>query len=337
MVNDYSSLILAKLQQCGLINSTDIANKGVRVSSNSRSHSLHFVYIGGERRYAVKSASRNHEVDPSRLNREALIYRLAAGLPGQPSFLPLCHLAEGATGLLVLNAIDGPSVHAYMQRAQPDIAMVCQALGQALGMAHRDLAPLSRSVPPAIPWILHLFIPGPAEFVWGHPHMRWLLEHLQNRWHWQSLLKQLRHQWRPQTLMHGDLKWDNSVLYRSAFGPKVCLIDWELAGWGDPAWDLACLVQELCTSLQQKEQNTLVNSIHILWSSYCAATRFSWQLLEKIRRRIYAHVAVRLLQAALEEVKSFGPSAECVQRTLHLANMLLMAPASTIRSLEVLA
>jgi hypothetical protein len=324
MLNDYSSLILARLQQCGLINSTDIANKGVRVSSNSRSHSLHFVYIGGERRYAVKSASRNHEVDPSRLNREALIYRLAAGLPGQPSFLPLCHLAEGATGLLVLNAIDGPSVHAYMQRAQPD-------------MAHRDLAPLSRSVPPAIPWILHLFIPGPAEFVWGHPHMRWLLEHLQNRWHWQSLLKQLRHQWRPQTLMHGDLKWDNSVLYRSAFGPKVCLIDWELAGWGDPAWDLACLVQELCTSLQQKEQNTLVNSIHILWSSYCAATRFSWQLLEKIRRRIYAHVAVRLLQAALEEVKSFGPSAECVQRTLHLANMLLMAPASTIRSLEVLA
>jgi tRNA A-37 threonylcarbamoyl transferase component Bud32 len=337
MVRASPSLILARLQQYELINIAEIEKEGVRVSIGSRSHSLHFVSIGGKRRFAVKSASRNHEVDPLRLNREALIYRLAAALPSQPAFLPLCHLAEGSTGLLILNAIDGPTVHTYMQRSQPDVGMVCHLLGQALGMAHRDLTPLSSSVPPAFPWILNLFIPGAAGFIWGHPYMRWLLEQLPNPWLWESHLMQVRHHWRAQTLMHGDLKWDNCVLYHSDVGPKACLIDWELAGWGDPAWDLACLIQEIYTSLQQNKEGTLANNIHILWTSYCVATRFSWQVLEKIRQRIYACVAARLLHAALEEVKSFGPSAVSVQHTLHLANILLMNPASTIHSLDVLA
>lgn len=334
-----SSLILARLQQLRLLDPTDIAERGVRVSNSSRSHSLHFISIGGARRFAVKSASRHPDVDPARLNREALIYRLATALPGQPPFLPRCHLAEGAKGLLVLKAIEGPTVHAYMQRrdAQPKTAMVCQALGQALGSAHQRFSPLSRSVPPGIPWTFHLFSPGPAEFVWGHPHMRWLLEHLENRWHWQNHLANIRHQWCTQTLMHGDLKWDNCVLFRSATGPMVCLIDWELAGWGDPAWDLACLVQELFAHHAHDDQELPATSIHLLWSSYCAATSLPWHSLEQLRRRIYAYVPVRMLQAALEEVRSFGPDEARVRRTLHLANTLLMVPATALPGLVALA
>lgn len=44
-------------------------------------------------------------------------------------------------------------------------------------------------------------------------------------------------------LIHGDVKLDN-VLVESA-GSRVVLVDWEMGGSGDPAWDLGALVGDL--------------------------------------------------------------------------------------------
>ena len=43
-------------------------------------------------------------------------------------------------------------------------------------------------------------------------------------------------------LVNHDLKWDNVVLTGPTQQPV--LVDWELAGLGDPAWDLGCLLAE---------------------------------------------------------------------------------------------
>ncbi|MGH2603794.1 MAG: phosphotransferase, partial [Dehalococcoidia bacterium] len=57
-------------------------------------------------------------------------------------------------------------------------------------------------------------------------------------------LRALRSGWQPRCLIHGDAKSDNIMLRpRSTSGaPDLRFIDWELAGWGDPAWDAGAVI-----------------------------------------------------------------------------------------------
>jgi hypothetical protein len=43
----------------------------------------------------------------------------------------------------------------------------------------------------------------------------------------------------PATFVHGDLQPKNVRIRPASSGPEVCVIDWEMAGWGNPAIDLA--------------------------------------------------------------------------------------------------
>lgn len=51
-------------------------------------------------------------------------------------------------------------------------------------------------------------------------------------------LSALRRSWEPRALVHGDLRDDNVLLTPEA----ACLVDWELAGLGDPYLDLGTVV-----------------------------------------------------------------------------------------------
>jgi aminoglycoside phosphotransferase (APT) family kinase protein len=51
----------------------------------------------------------------------------------------------------------------------------------------------------------------------------------------------LERAWTPRALLHGDVKFDNVL----ASDAGLLLVDWELAGRGEPAWDLAGVVDGL--------------------------------------------------------------------------------------------
>jgi len=61
-------------------------------------------------------------------------------------------------------------------------------------------------------------------------------------------LRSLRASWSPECLIHGDFKDDNIMVGLRAAGggsdqePELTFIDWELGGWGDPLWDVGCMV-----------------------------------------------------------------------------------------------
>lgn len=68
-------------------------------------------------------------------------------------------------------------------------------------------------------------------------------------------LEELYSSWRPQTLVHGDIKWDNIIISQREKGVggeegeghrnfKMNIVDWESASIGDPAWDVGSTFQE---------------------------------------------------------------------------------------------
>lgn len=54
----------------------------------------------------------------------------------------------------------------------------------------------------------------------------------------QDAMSALAEDWRDGHLIHADVKDDN--IFLTATG--AVLIDWETAGWGDPRWDLGCML-----------------------------------------------------------------------------------------------
>ena len=55
-------------------------------------------------------------------------------------------------------------------------------------------------------------------------------------------LRSLRSSWEADCLVHGDFKDDNVMVGGSAEEPSVTFVDWEMAGWGDPLWDVGTMV-----------------------------------------------------------------------------------------------
>ena len=53
-----------------------------------------------------------------------------------------------------------------------------------------------------------------------------------------------------QTLIHGDIKFDNIIIASSKKNTKsvnkILITDWEMATIGDPAWDIGSIFQDFC-------------------------------------------------------------------------------------------
>jgi hypothetical protein len=59
-----------------------------------------------------------------------------------------------------------------------------------------------------------------------------------------TLLDTLGDEWRFDSLIHGDLKWDNVLVFPAAAGKRdFRVVDWEMADFGDPAWDVGAVLQ----------------------------------------------------------------------------------------------
>src|SRR5260370_34423267 len=108
----------------------------------------------------------------------------------------------------------------------------------------------------------------------------------------QPMLSALRPLWRYDSLIHGDMKWDNCLVSsRDGVELNLTIVDWELADIGDGAWDVATIFKEyLVTAILNASsrqaaaaQNqpaplpqtieTLQPSIRAFWKAYVSALR----------------------------------------------------------------
>jgi ribosomal peptide maturation radical SAM protein 1 len=80
-----------------------------------------------------------------------------------------------------------------------------------------------------------------------------------------AALTEMQHAWAPSTLLHGDFKPDN-ILVRHGPG-SVRLIDWELCGMGDPAYDLGQALGGLVSTWIESAASTEARSLSELFAS----------------------------------------------------------------------
>lgn len=182
------------------------------------------------------------------LQKEAAFYAFLDGDPALApirALLPRFHAYDPDRHMLILELVGGAEdVNALHRRRGEFPTDVAARIGQALASYHdvarreivgrTNVAIFTRQTP----WILsfHQFgrpMPGVSDAN-GQ-----LISILQSYPEFALTLDQLRSTWRYETLIHGDMKFDNCLVTPDT----LHVVDWEIADIGDAAWDVGAIFQ----------------------------------------------------------------------------------------------
>lgn len=199
-------------------------------------------------------------VGPDRVRtvaREAAVYELLASSPAlQPvaGFLPRCHLYDADECTLVLDLVaSAKSLADYHRQTLRFPPVLGTALGRALGTLHRLTRTAAARAGYAdrfrshTPGILQMHRPTLEAFTWMSHATFETIKMVQQSEGLRAALDALCRDWREDALIHSDARWDNCLVIGADRPPRemtVKLVDWEMAGAGDPCWDVGTVFGE---------------------------------------------------------------------------------------------
>ncbi len=253
----------------------------------------------------------------------------AAYAPLRP-YLPVLHMYSPEEHVevfeLLRDACDLREYHTRLGRFPTNLAT---DLGLVLGTLHsaRSLAGKTGQMQHRdAPWPLTLHRPSFALYERMSNANVQLVSTMQSFPAFGMLLDALRARW-PEfaegeagTLVHYDIKLDNLLVVRDRSGRTKCikLVDWELAGLGDPAWDVGALFGEylgfwllsIPITGENPPEHFLDMALYPLsriqpalgafWRSYKEQMGLDGQEAAQFLWRAVAYAACRLLQTAFE-------------------------------------
>ncbi|GGM95702.1 hypothetical protein GCM10009721_22680 [Terrabacter tumescens] len=301
------------------------AGASVQVENLSRAHPVWSVLMPDGRRLVVKSSAAERGLD---LGIEFLVYRLGVWCDPVRHVLPDALVVDEDRHLLVLADVRAPStagpltgrstgtgaptgslaeqagwpvlVHptSVVGLSTSALAAATRALGATLGALHRGTMGLP--LPPARPPVVL------AALTADYPATGAVADHIAVLKADPLLNEAAGTVAGPVTgcLVNHDMKWDNVV----SSGGRTVLLDWEMAGLGDPAWDLGCLLAEHLVR-QPGETLTVASdeAAVALLRGYAQGARPRAEIVPVLARRAVTVAGLRIAQLGLEVVDSLGP------------------------------
>jgi hypothetical protein len=292
------------------------------------------------------------------LHRSTLLgeIRLARAAARDESFAalhavsPAHRLDDEADAVLVLDLVDGAEdLDAVAGRSGGVPEPLAAALGRAVAELHRGTAAAPRGGDgPAErrAWILFFTEMDEFSLPPDSPPHRQLQRIVREDSELSEGLAALRDDWRTEALVHGDLKWEN-VLVDPDDPTRVWLVDWEMSGFGDPAWDVGGLLHaflrhwigllpehSLASGATAADLLALARmrpSIAATWSAYVAVLPSDDP--DDLMARATRMCAARLLQTAFEHVSGNGRLSHHALGLTQLAANIMARPDEALRTL----
>ncbi|HEY5878167.1 MAG TPA: aminoglycoside phosphotransferase family protein [Nakamurella sp.] len=229
-----------RLVDQGIISARAALDGATVVDLVTRSNQLALLSVDGRPVVAVKRhRSGVTEHDTMATERDAY---LAVGRHADRPIAP--KLLDHGDGTLTIDAAAGRPLNEVLGVGTDpgEESAILRALGRTLADLHR----LPRDGFSARePWLLGVPDGRAPANLHGDPGLVAFLGDIADNDTLGPSIRRLRGIWRPLVPLHGDVKFDNVLVARQTGGPHVTLIDWELAGLGPPAWDLAGVLDGL--------------------------------------------------------------------------------------------
>jgi Phosphotransferase enzyme family len=175
--------------------------------------------------------------------------------------------------------------------------------------------------PRSYPSAFFIARPGPDIFSTLSPANLQLLKIIQRYPDILHHLSNLYNEWTTQTLIHGDIKWDNLIIKLNNNGDSqigIKIVDWELCGIGDPCWDVGGAFQDFIsfwlfslpiTGNEKPEQliasaeyplQNMKDSIRAFWRGYTKRAGIKGRQAHEFLYKSTKYCAARLIHKAYE-------------------------------------
>jgi aminoglycoside phosphotransferase (APT) family kinase protein len=345
------SEIAGYLQSLGLIKPGAVVEDGLTVVDASRRNCVFIATTRAGPTYVVKQAGPR---SARTLGHEAIVLRMLEHAPELAGRVPTVVHEDRELCLLVLRSPAGARDFARQHMTGRFPSVPARALGRDLATLHGlDLDGLQGPDETDRMWGLTLAEPPHRLVLDLSITAQDLVSRLQGSEAMIDRLKRVEEVSYRGAFVHGDVRWEN-CLATAAPGSqrrtRVLLVDWELAGPGDPGLDVGTVFGEYLSAwvgsipiVEIADPGRLLSqakyplrrmqpAINAFWSAYCRASSSPPAL-----RRVVELAAIRLLQTAVERAQVVAaPSAHLVL-LLQLADNILQEPdaaASTLLGLR---
>lgn len=336
------------LRERGLISARAVVEGGLRITDVSRLNRV-FLVTAEDASYVVKIGK---EPGGQTVAREAAVLdRLWDAGAGRrlTRFLPAIVAYDRPAGALILKATRGSrDLNRHHAHGRFSRALARQA-GRALAALH-DLAPgvvgdLAGEVEPT--WSLRLHRPDLDSLHCMSAAAIDLTRIIQGSERLCSALDELLESWSPTSAIHGDVRWDNCLVLRgsgSDHWTRIQVIDWELAGAGDPARDIGAFfgeylrvwIQSIPIARIDEPGRLLAHAgvplrrmrpaLGAFWDGYADERRCSAAELSSTLRRATRFAGAAMLLAACEEAQMLDGLPARVLLLMPVSQSLLERP-----------
>lgn len=280
-------------------------------------------------------------IDAAFRNEEAML-RLApvAGLPAASELaIPRLVATDAERGILVMEGKVGFTSFREVARRSPDIPVaVLAAVASVIAGVHRapipdangrDASGLRSFVFP----FASFAVLTPKQLVGGpgidYPAYVAAMQAVD------AEVDVLRRGWRPSSLVHFDLRDDNILVREnSAERPEIALVDWEMAGYGDPMLDVGTVVGQLLVQWLQSVRDTPEQlASAAAWTTarrnaglFLAAYTHVAPLSEEQRLALYRYAGLFVLMHAAGRLEQIGSLGRIGHLCLFVGRQLLKNP-----------
>jgi hypothetical protein len=323
-VNSYRDIVEFLLAR-KLVSRPALIRHGFRIEDVSRRNYNMRLEIAPDRGYFIKIGA---DADRSRtLEREAQTYRFLRSRAPGATLLPRLRLFDREASVVVLELLGRENLKDLCMRRRSFGTGRMRALGRSVGRLHRQLSmagprrwgvfhplPFHLTMPPK--WFVETCSPASVELlrmVQGSPTLNYELAKMAECWN--ERVREEPH------LVHGDLRLENCCIARRS--KQIRIVDWELAGFGDPLWDAGAVLADLASSWLMSVPiptgsepadgiadaaipiDMLRSAGREFWNAYAAARGLKDEraqaLLDATR-----YAAARLLQLAYEHLQGYA-------------------------------
>jgi Ser/Thr protein kinase RdoA (MazF antagonist) len=363
MILSRSNVVHYLIEQ-GLISLESAVDGDLMVLDASRRNRNFKIIRRSSQGYFVKQIQNWDPQTVATLASEATCYRLARSgseFAALAELVPRDFLYDTQRHVLVTELLGGgESLSDHHRRTNGFPLEPARLLGAYFGRLHRE-----ESAPPAQHPELAGFRRQPAWILFTHQHgaqlfsalsaaNAQLLNIIQSYPEFQRTLDELRQEWRADRLIHGDVKWDNCVVYPAGSGNGALalkVVDWELADIGDARWDLGALLQAYIAfwvfsmrisgdmppaqyaDTAQYPIERMQPSIRALWQGYIAARGLDRLAAADLLTISMKFGAARMIQSAYEAIQfspQISPHALCL---LQVSFNILREPREAVITL----
>ena len=342
----------------GLITAADVINGTLAIRNVSRRNHVFAVSREAGECYLLKQGIGRDRI--STIELEASVYERLGRNSGSTDFtryLPRSYGYDPKEHVLIVQFLkDGEDLRQYCTKRHQLPARIGAELGCALATLHRTnwsrggQANHRLDSGPKPPWVLSQVRPDLKTLCRSSAGTIELFKVLQGFSDFRKHLDRLRDEWKVESFIHFDLRWDNCIIVPRAASNGadedmgLRIVDWELAGRGDPRWDVGAVFANFLSfwlsgvsvtgdsppdqylDAAEMPLERLQPAIRAFWSSYAREMEMSQAASRAWLLKAVEYAAANLVQTAVEWVRELAQLAGTIICLLQLSVNMLQRP-----------